>query len=655
MSARFFRSINRLGILVSLCALLLTPPALEAAESTGQVDIHATLGFADTFRLGYWAPLTVTVSNHGDHLSGELQVQLTYGDTLNDEVFTKTHRRRLDISGDSRKRIRFTVFVEAFAVPLQIRVVAGGRELARHSIDLRRKFTEARLLLVLSRDANLDYLNDSSSQSLRVVYPHPELLPDHWQGYDGVAAIILHGVSLENLGRRQFDALKKWLAQGGRLAVSGGPDYSLLRTPRLAELLPATPTGLSTISDAAELAQALGAPLAANTPFHLHRLVANRGQVLYQAGNLPLVVEQGNGRGYVSYLSFDVASPPFDRWGGMKNLWSTLLRMPLQSQSFEHRALRRESPVPAVLERPTGGLMGHGILLVFLVLYLGLLATIYRLQPVTRTGRRMLPGLSLACPLLFAPAAWLLFGPLLFPTGASVVIASVIEPFPSGPYAKLSLDLGMFTRQKRNLRLDFDAAEPGFLANRREQRWGTTASYSVDESSGRSLETAQPRAYALHLLQAQDVIVYDVKVSALRTDGNMQLSVRNNTGQSWLAAWLVSGNSLYRLGAVTHNDGATLTLDAEAVQFEFVDELLRLAFGNLRGPGNLEPHMTRTLLIRALGEFVRTLSPEEALLVAIAPSPMRLGETNESWQQEGLNLVVFRFTVTAAVSNNAPS
>jgi hypothetical protein len=294
-------------------------------------------------------------------------------------------------------------------------------------------------------------------------------------------------------------------------------------------------------------------------------------------------------------------------------------------------------------------------LLVFVVLYLGVLATVYRLKPITRTGQRVLPGLSLACPLLFAPAAYFLFGPLLFPTGASVVIASVIEPFPSGPYAKLSLDLGMFTRQKHGLRLDFDAVEPGFLASHRERRWGTTASYSVDESSGRSLETAQPGAYVLHMLQAQDVIVYDVKISARRTDGRLQLTVRNNTGQSWLDAWLVSGHSLYRLGALNHNDGAPLTLDADAIQFEFPDELLRLALENLAGPGNLDPHLTRTLLTRALRELVSTLSHDQALLVAIAPSPMRLAETNESWQQQGLTLVVFRFEMAAAMNDNVTS
>jgi len=652
MSAWCFRSVTQPRALALLCVLLLTPQYLEAADSAGQLEIQATLGFADTFRLGYWAPLTVAVTNHGNHVLGEIQVRLTYGDMLKDEVFTKTHRRSLDISRDSRKRIRFTVFVEAFAVPLEIRVVSGGTELARHSIDLRRKFTEARVLLVLGRDANLDYLNDSGGHSLRVLYPHPELLPDHWQGYDGVSAIIVHGVSLENLSRRQFAALQKWLAQGGSLAVSGGPDYALLRSPRLAALLPATPSGLLTSNDSAAVGRALGEPLVANAPFFIHRLAAIRGEVLFQTDDLPLVVSRATGVGQVLYLGFDVTGPPFDRWTGMHNLWSTLLRIPPPDQSFERRLPRGDSLVPAVLDRPTGGFIGHGIMLVFLMLYLGLLATVYHLQPTARMGTRKLSAVILACPLLFAPAAYFLFVSLLFPTGASAVIASVIEPFPSGPYARLSVDLGLFAKQKRRLRLEFAAAEPVFMASRREKRFAKTASYNVNEGAGRTLEIAGTRAYVLHLLQAQDIIAYDVKVSAVRTDSGIQLSVRNNTGQSWPAAWLISRRNIHELGALTDNQGETLSLRADTAHFE-LEGASWSAIPDLTGPENFEPHMLRTVLTSVLDNPARELGPREGLLAALVPSPVKIGETDASWQHEVLSVVLVRFEIADEMPGDA--
>ena len=213
----------------------------------------------------------------------------------------------------------------------------------------------------------------------------------------------------------------------------------------------------------------------------------------------------------MSYLTFDIASPPFDRWAGMRRLLSAVLRVADRTEPLTRRELRRESPVPAMLDQMPSGFSGHGVPLMFVALYLGILATLYRFRPVTEPGRRILPMLIVACPLLFAPAAYLLFGSLLFPTRANVVMFSVIEPFESGPYARLNLDVGIFSKQRRELRLAFDSPQPGFITNQREHRWGAATSYSVDDSAGRVVEIAAPRAYVLHMMQAEDIIPYDVE------------------------------------------------------------------------------------------------------------------------------------------------
>lgn len=635
-----------------LGALLLLPSGWSYAETVAGLNIQATLGFSDTYRLGHWAPLTVTVNNRGPHRLGELQVSLTYRDTLKNATFTKTHRRTLDLARNSRKRLRFTVFIEAFAVPLEIRVVAGDAVLARHSIELRRNFTRAPLLLVLSRDANLDYLNDSRGERLRVVYPHPELLPDHWQGYDAVAAVVVHGVSLETLGERQYEALQKWLAQGGRLVVSGGPDYSLLRRARLAELLPAAPLGLVKVSDAAALGEALGAPLAAAAPFQIHRLQITRGRVLHQSGDLPLVVQTPQARGAVAYLSFDIASPPFDRWDGMPALWSSLLQLTDQSTTFTRRELRRESPVPAVLDRRAGGFFDHGVMLIFLALYFGVLMTVYRMRPAARARQHLLTAVLLACPMVFTPAAYFLFATLLFPVGPNVVIAAVIEPFESGPYAKLSLDLGMYSRQRRSLRLAIDSAQPRFIANHRPLRWGTVESYSVHESRGSVLEITDSRPYVLHMLQAQDIIPYDVKVSALRKDGGIEVAVRNNTGQSWIDAWLVTRQQIYRLGALAHENGAVGTVRRRAVELEFAGEGWRRAFVDLQSSADVDSHVVSTVVQSVLETRINALDLHEALLMAVVPTPLRLSRRHDSWQRQQLTVALFRVMLTGTNSDD---
>ncbi|HSB49410.1 MAG TPA: hypothetical protein VLD15_07835, partial [Burkholderiales bacterium] len=169
--------------LLPLLALICAP--LATAANT--VDIDAAVGFTGTYQPGRWTPLSVTVTNHGGDLSGELEVQVTGGDELRDRPFVTVHRRTLELHRDSRKTLQFTVYLEGLSHPLVIRVRSGDRELARAAVNLRTRISAARLLLVLSRDADLDYLNDGAANGLRVLYPHPELLPVHWRGYDAVA------------------------------------------------------------------------------------------------------------------------------------------------------------------------------------------------------------------------------------------------------------------------------------------------------------------------------------------------------------------------------------------------------------------------------------------------------------------------------------
>ena len=422
-------------------ALLCVPPPATAASA---VDISAVVGFTDTFRPGRWTPLTVTVTNRGGDLSGELEVQVSGGDELRGRQFVTTHRRKLELDRDTRKSLQFTVFPEGLSHPLVVRVHSDGRELARSEIDLRARFVAERLILVLSRDANLDYLNDSATGGLRVLYPHPELLPAHWQGYDAVAAVVVHGVSLERLSASQFDALHKWIAQGGILAVSGGPDYALLRGSRLSALLPAAPAGMTRLSPDA-LRSAFSASLDVSRPVHVNRLDAVRGRVHLGADKAPLIVERTLGLGRVLYLAFDVATPPFDRWDGMRGLWLDSLRLPPAGRvPLTAEGPTHASPLPSLIAAGPANFPSATTMFFFLALYLGLLLAAY-LLPGRVPSRWQALARTWGAPLLFAPSAWLLFGPAAFPRDATAVMVAVIEPLPDSIYARLELDLGVYT------------------------------------------------------------------------------------------------------------------------------------------------------------------------------------------------------------------
>ena len=530
-------------VLLTLALPLTAMPVLAA----DRMAINAVVGFNDIFRPGRWTPLSVTVTNHGDGISGELAVQITGGDPLRGKPYVTTHRRALDLDRDARKTLHFTVFPQSLSHPLLIRVTAGGRDVAQTQVDLHARFTAGRLLLVLSRDGNLDYLNDGIADGLRVLYPHPERLPVHWRGYDAVAAMVINGVSLERLSERQFEALHKWIAQGGTVAVSGGADYALLRSQRLAALLPGLPSGMRRV-DGDVLRQVFSASLDVSRPVQINRLDVFRGRTRLRAGDAALIVERTLGRGRVLYLTFDVTSHPFNRWDGMSELLrdSLSLRVPATVPVTAVPGMP-ESPLPHLIQGQAREFPSHAVVVFFLTLYLGWLLAGQQLTVGGKWQRCLAPFARWAAPLLFAPAAWLLFGPAMVSRGATAVTMAVIEPLPDSIYARLGLDVGVYANRSGAWRLAYRGVEPVWYPPRQLQHDGEAEDWVLDGGPRPWIEPADQRRYVLHRLQGEDVIAFYVGAAVSDEREGPRLVLDNASGRQLQDVWLVFDGYAYPL------------------------------------------------------------------------------------------------------------
>lgn len=640
--------------LLGILCLLLAPTAhaqTSSPTSGSTLEIEAQLGFSGTFRLGRWTPLTVTVTNRGNDLTANLQVEVTGGSEFQGTLYNTVHRRRLELPRDARKRFRFTIFLESFTRPLTVRVVSGGRDLARQSIDLRQRFATGRPILVLSRDADLDYLNDAQEDGLRVLYPHPELLPDHWRGYDGAQALVIHGVSLERLTARQYAAIEKWIAHGGIVAVSGGPDRTVLRTERLAELLPGKPDGRVRFDNGVEVSRVLlrtiDAPvLDAREAFTVDRLMRFRGEVLYGVENVPLAIRERRGRGAVLYLTFDVARYPFAGWSGMRALWMHSLRLPPpQALSLSVARSEPDSAVRELVASRPDGFPGRGTVFVFLALYLTMLATVYRLRPrkaasaTSRLIARAWP--SLALPVLFAPAAYLLFGPAMFPKGATALVLSIVEPLSPGSYARLRVDVGMYSNHDGRLDFEYAGAEPLFRPTEVAHRQTEAPDWTMTAGTAHSASADDSRKFVLHTLEGRDVIPYPMQASAARTlasDGTPEIRLRlaNDTGAPLQRAWLVDGKWVYPLGAIEGREFDRI-LSAKAKPFH-LDEA---TWATILGAGE---RATAAIVERTLSEAGPSGGDGHGntLLIGLSQSPLRLAGDSATWRHDDLTLVLLR-------------
>ena len=658
MRARFVRP----GALVARYAgAWVIPLAVLAIALSGAANAQATseprsadiamdvaLGFANTFRLDHWAPLAVRVENHGTNLTGHLEVVVSRGDELAGDLYTLTHRRPLTLAKGSAKRIRFTVHLQRVARPLIVRFVAEGKAVASREIELRRRFTDRQMLVVLGREADLDYMN---AEGLSVVYPHPSLLPEHWRGYHGVAGIVVQGTSLEALTDRQFQALEKWLAQGGIVVVSGGPDYALLRTLRLSRLMPGRAVGLRRIADGQAIGDALGLPLAVSRPFDLNRIERTEGRITHAASvkgragadgrapTAPLILVRDHGLGKVRYLTFDIARYPFDRWPAMRRLWPQLLEIKPPKVLAKRKGTGIPSsfgPVEAALRAPKLRYPERLTVIAFAALYLALVATLYALS---RGRARWLRICLLWVPAgVFAASGYALFGPLLFPSSATTIVTSILRSFPESPYAGVRFELAAYTTRADWPAWRYQGGRPVMLPGPHSHGVTSTPDWVFGEGERPWLRPDSPAPYLVHRLRGEDIVRFEIDGIVSEGAAGFELEVTNHSGSRLDDAWVVIAGQAFAVGALenaaTHrallSDKRSRLLRTGRSWWKLFGDDYNLAAGD---------SLKETMLEKALAEHFPA-PPQSAYLIGFAASPLRSQRPQPGWSPIELALVV---------------
>ncbi len=425
-----------------------------------------------------------------------------------------------------------------------------------------------------------------------------------------------------------------------------------MRSQRLAALLPGQPTGMTRL-DAAELKRAFSASLDVSRPVHINRLGEFRGRARLRAGEVPLVVERKLGLGRVLYLTFDVAGHPFNRWDGMRGLWLESLRLSPLPEAHPPAEAATESPLPSLVRAESANFPAPATVVYFLALYLGLLLAGYCLPARGAPGRWLAPLWTWAAPVLFAPAAWLLFGPAAFPRGATAVTVALIEPFPDSIYARLELDVGLYSNRSGASRLEYGGVEPVLYPPRGAQREGDAEDWVLAEGPRRYLEPRDGRRYVLHALEGEDVIAFHLEASVRDDSMGPRLVLDNASGRVLEDLWLVFEGHAYELGSVAAGARVERGLNRREHGVEVGEASWRRV---LRAPRGAPAHDGPERIVlerksRGEGESGYP-GPGDGLLVGYTASPLKPAGASAGWPRRERALIAFRVAAKPGDDNS---
>ena len=323
-----------MGIKYILKIPVLTFFAVSVAVGAVEVE-NITFAFGDGYRIGTWAPLTVTVRNQdeGTVFSGELVVEVR---NFSSDVPIERYATPLHLIGTGTQQKNLYVYCPKNATQLIIRLVPivsseaeGGRRTATELVeDILLPTPIARkdyFMLVLApsgdglkRCVDKKQLAVSGGAQVHVKYlPNPTSLPRAWIGYSAVDVLIVRETRLteRRILKSQQTAMLDWIQRGGTLIISGGSSFNYLRGSFIEHFLPVELKGIGkTNTLPVALLEQLGLRSfdSDRNPFEYIQFAPRAGcEVLVGTEEQIYVAKRDFGDGQIICLAFDYNAPPF--------------------------------------------------------------------------------------------------------------------------------------------------------------------------------------------------------------------------------------------------------------------------------------------------------------------------------------------------------
>jgi hypothetical protein len=323
-------------------------------QSDGPQITAVSIGIDGAYKLGCWAPLTVSLRGGLDAVAGVVEVA-----TQDPDAVGATVTAPFRLAARASAAVQLFIRIGQQSAPVTVRLIDDeGRVRKSRTFTPRRDPTSNSIPLglpptnkvVVTCGAKTDLaaelaraeLVESTAEAVHTVLIKSAIeLPTAWYGYESIDTVVLSGADPEtyavgdNLAPR-VAALRRWVELGGCVVIfcGAGANEQIVEGGPLAPLVPGRFTGeLVPLVDASPLESFVGAgkELAQGGPLRLlvPKVDSTQGRVLAEGpGALPLVIRARRGLGEVTFIAVDPETTPIDTWADRPNLLRESLQWP---------------------------------------------------------------------------------------------------------------------------------------------------------------------------------------------------------------------------------------------------------------------------------------------------------------------------------------
>ena len=413
-------------------------PVAGPAAAVGGPTMEARILLGGHARLGSWVAISVHLKNDGPAVSGELRLvggsqgQTSFGMAV--ELPTQSDQVHV-LYGQP----------PAFGGSLSVTLVDGDTTIATAKPTY---ITHDATQLVVGVVAehperivgNLDLLPNQNQVAPAIVTLTPDDLPERVEAWGAIDRLVWQDVDSERLSTPQRDALRAWIAGGGRLVIAGGTSGPKALSAFPDTLLPYRPVVTSDVP-ASSLSGLLGQIPPGATPLPALSGSLIEGRTLVAVGGQVVAAERSYGSGSVALIGFD---PTVD-WIAKTDTSGSLWRRLLPARTSGGLTFSDDSMlVNAVSQLPTLALPPITGLLALLIAYILLIGPINYLV-LKRLDRREWAWITMPILIVVFAAGAYAYGAVLRVSDIIVNEIAIVRGAPGATEGSAQAYLGVFS------------------------------------------------------------------------------------------------------------------------------------------------------------------------------------------------------------------
>ncbi|MEO5704544.1 MAG: hypothetical protein ABIR64_06065, partial [Candidatus Limnocylindrales bacterium] len=392
-------------------------------------------------------------------------------------------------------------------------------------------------------------------------------LPERAEGWGALDRLVWQDIDSNQLSLDQMNALRRWIAAGGRLVIVGGSAGIGTLSAFPDDLLPYRPSATLGV-DPSSLLSVLGPLPEGATELPAMAGALTHGRTLATSGDRAIAAELPYGSGRVTILGFDPTTSWFAKSPNTETLWRGVLPDRIGDAGLlidDSQLVQAVYQLPALALPPTSGL------LVIIAAYILIIGPINYLI-LKRLDRRELAWITMPVLVLAFAAASFGYGSFLRGTDVVVNEIAIVRGAPDATEASAQVYFGIFSPTRSTYQVQIP--QGALLAAPLSDPFGQGVSTALDILQGTGPQ--RPSAVrnlavgtsSLRIVRAQlPVSAPRMKVSLTLAGGVLTGTFENASDENLEGVAVVLGSSVVVLGDVAGHATKPVMLPIQANPF----------------------------------------------------------------------------------------